>query len=240
LDNLIEDHFEELLQEYPDLKLLGDEKGQRAVEGVIDREATFKDVTLRLTFQVRVNIPEQYPDPCFPPVAFETGGIIPRTADDHIYPNGSLCLAAPISVKMKFAQAPTLLGFMNILVIPFLYAFRHKQEYGQMPFGERSHGVDGIMEHYREYLDVSDDIALISLVRVLADEDYRGHHDCPCGSGKKLRNCHGSRLLEIKKYHSQEVLLTEYGEMLLKLHKSGMKLPRNALSKVFAKTYLKK
>jgi uncharacterized protein YchJ len=25
----------------------------------------------------------------------------------------------------------------------------------------------------------------------IAQKEYRGHNECPCGSGLKIRNCHG-------------------------------------------------
>ena len=66
-----------------------------------------------------------------------------------------------------------------------------------MPFGERSHGVKGIEEAYMERYDLFDRNALIQIMLYLSKiQRYRGHAKCPCGSGKKLRNCHGRRVLK--------------------------------------------
>ena len=63
-------------------------------------------------------------------------------------------------------------------------------------FGKR----EGILEYYKELFSVQDGWQVLGLLKILADDNYKGHTLCPCGSGQKLRNCHGNLLREIKEY----------------------------------------
>jgi hypothetical protein len=40
---------------------------------------------------------------------------------------------------------------------------------------------------------------ILALLKIMADGSYRGHHPCPCGSGKILRKCHGPIMLRLLK-----------------------------------------
>jgi len=73
-----------------------------------------------------------------------------------------------------------------------------------MPHGELSHGGKGLMEYYMDLFTVSSESAVLGLLqKILAADDYRGHHDCPCGSGWTVRQCHGAILLTLKKIQDQ-------------------------------------
>lgn len=102
-------------------------------------------------------------------------------------------------MKRKFLEEPSFLGYVKNCLIPYLYSFSYKCRYGQLPFGELSHGLIGIREHYLELFHLKDVQSLSGLIAILAQENYRGHVLCPCGSGKRLRSCHGGQLLEIMK-----------------------------------------
>ena len=79
----------------------------------------------------------------------------------------------------------------------YLYSATYYREYGVVPeYGERPHGDAGIIETYKERYQVSDEETLFSLLSYSAGMIcYRGHLPCPCGSGKRMRNCHGQIIL---------------------------------------------
>ena len=86
----------------------------------------------------------------------------------------------------------------------YLYAASYFRLYGVLPFGERSHGNEGIREAYCERYGTTDDKLLSYLLMLVIGEiPYRGHSPCPCGSGKHLRKCHGTKVIEDirSKYH---------------------------------------
>jgi hypothetical protein len=84
-----------------------------------------------------------------------------------------------------------------------------------MPFGDLSHGVLGIIEYYTDLFGTADNVVALSLLKILAEDNYRGHHKCPCGSGRMLRKCHGPILLELKSSMPHSCYVTEYTKCAL-------------------------
>jgi hypothetical protein len=222
----IQKHFTELAEQYHGLALTGGDYNTWIVRGLLEFPATYEDISIRDKFQIELSITEDYPDT--PPIAKETGGRIPK--EFHTNPDGSFCLGAPLEVRMKFAKKPSLLGFVNEQVIPFLFSFCYFQQHGRMPFGELPHGGKGILEYYTQLFNVTSDIVTIELLKILAENNYKGHHDCPCGNGKRIRNCHGELLRQIISYQSQTELPYDYVQCLTYLQKSGQ-IPKSLLSK---------
>ena len=155
------------------------------------------------TFEIDMVIPELYPNNL--PKVRETSDRI-DTSYKHVFSNGTLCLAVPIAERQLFGQHPTLLGFVNKLVVPYFYGYCYWKKYGEHPFGEQNHGAEGIVQYYIDTLNLADEVKALTVVFFLCKHGYRGHHDCPCGSGRKVRNCHGPMLLDLHKHHTSETL----------------------------------
>ena len=51
---------------------------------------------------------------------------------------GNFCLGAPIEVRRRFAGHKNLLRFIEDQVIPYLFSYSYKRDYGKLPFGELS------------------------------------------------------------------------------------------------------
>ncbi len=226
---LILDQFNELKEKYTGLNLSEDFPGRWAIRGVLDFKI-IHEITIEDSFDLLIKIPRDYPDS--PPSVQETGGRIPKTY--HTLYDGTLCLESPVNVKLVFFRKPTLLNFVDKLVVPYFYNFLYLQKYGKLPAGEFSHGPMGILESYLELLKVSEIPQVFGLLKILADNSYRGHIICPCGSGKKLRDCHGTTLRELANIQSSEEV-SLYVLYILKglseVQKKG--LHRELLPKVF-------
>ncbi|HSA05760.1 MAG TPA: SEC-C metal-binding domain-containing protein [Candidatus Gastranaerophilales bacterium] len=191
--------FTEVKENCPDLFIKKkEEEGTCIIRGNLSFDAVYDNKNqIQDTFSIEIEIPADYPDKL--PVVKETGGRIPLSMDNHIYTSiGKFCLGANFEVQDKFKKQPTLFGFIKNLVVPFLYSFCHKQKFGEMPYGELAHGTEGIFQYYKEKFQVESDDEVIKLLGFLAFTKFRGHHDCPCGSGKRLRNCHGDILIKMK------------------------------------------
>jgi hypothetical protein len=67
------------------------------------------------------------------------------------------------------------------------------------PFGERSHGREGLVETYAELLCLDDPGTVPAYLDCLRKKELKGHFDCPCGSNKRLRDCHRDQLQELRK-----------------------------------------
>lgn len=147
------------------------------------------------TFSVKVLLHPAYPD--VEPMVFETGGIIPKGR--HLNPNGTCCLgvwerwlvqAKDLSVAAYF-DGPFRDYFLSQL---------HFQVHGEWPFGELSHGLEGIVEAYASVLGIPPDHQRVAgFLKVLAKPGLpRGHWPCPCNSGRNIRNCHRTELAEFR------------------------------------------
>lgn len=185
---------------------------ERETETVISGPLTFEACVDELetiidAFDIELTIPNNFPE-MFPQVR-ETGGRI-DIGYGHINSNRTLCLAVPIEERRVFLEQPSLLGFVNRLVIPYLYGYCYWEKCGHHPFGEAAHGEEGILHHYMDTLGLSGEVAVLAVISFLYEYGYRGHHDCPCGSGQKVRTCHGPALLSLHKTHSIQTLKTEF------------------------------
>ena len=151
------------------------------------------------SFEIEVLIPDAYPE------------ILPRVSEidgkidsdyEHVFVGRTLCLGVPIEMRRIFSQQPSLLGFVNRLVVPYFYGYCHWKEYGKHPFGEQKHGDEGIVQYYVDRLNLNDEVTALAVVCFLYEHGYRGHHDCPCGSGSKVRVCHRPTLLDLHRHHT--------------------------------------
>ncbi len=226
---MIQQQFEELLEKYSGLTLNEDKPGSWTIRGMLSFSATFQKVTIADAFSILISLPRDYPDS--PPTVQETGGRIP--ADFHQYSDRTLCLGAPVEVSMRFKAAPRLVTFVETLVVEYLYGYAYFEKYGEMPFGELSHGVQGIREYYQDLFNTDDVKIVLALLKLMTDGTYKGHHACPCGSGKMLRKCHGPSMLELLQQQPEERFINDATNIIYSLTGSEMKdfdwnlLPKN-------------
>ena len=207
--NLIIEHFKKLKNKFIGLELINAEDESFMVSGNLSFSHSHDGKTIEDDYDVEIVIPNDYPQN--PPAVKETSNKIPRNKDNHVNPeDGTLCLGAPLAVKRKFAQQRNLLWFVIEQVISFLFLYSYKRDYGSSPFGELSHGARGLLEYYKELFSVHDNLQVLGLLKILADNNYRGHALCPCGSTKKVRFCHGALLLEIRDYQSPSSYMNEH------------------------------
>ena len=210
---LIRQQFEELVQTFPGLTLCQDAPGRWVIRGVLSFSATFQGVTIADAFSILILLPDDYPDS--PPTVQETGGRIP--SNFHQYGDRTLCLGAPVEVFRRFKAYPRLLTFVETIVVEYLYGYAYFEKNGTLPFGELSHGCQGIREYYQEAFNTDDVRIALALLKVLADCVYRGHHACPCRSGEILRKCHGPVLLGLLKHQPKERFLRDATNILYSL-----------------------
>jgi hypothetical protein len=148
-------------------------------------------------FQIRVVVPPEFPRRV--PVVFELGGRVPlQNPEWHTYHNGGLCLIVPEEWLIN-PQHASLIAFLDGPVRNYFIAHALAEEGLGRPMGERPHGDAGLWEAYGEMVGSNEHRAIQGFLECLAGERLRGHWDCPCGSGKKLRNCHMPYLFELQK-----------------------------------------
>ena len=196
----IDQQVGELLNRFPDLRLAPtvEKHVLRLITGVLSFEATDEHGNNHLdgTFQIDLLVPTDLPRS--PPRVKETGGRIPsdfhRFSDDQ-----TLCLGSPLRLRVELHRRPSLLGFVETCVLPYFYGFLRNQQDGQMPFDELEHGARGLLDDYRRLLGAPSDQACIRMLEILSlRKRVANKLPCPCGSDKRVGQCHHHRLNAIR------------------------------------------
>lgn len=147
-------------------------------------------------YLLEIELLPDYPESI--PIVRETGGRIPRTLDHHINnPAGEICLFLPDERCNVYPLGSTFLDFLNGPLRNYFIG-ESLVEFGQpWPFGQWSHGAEGILEYYSNLLGTKDLAVILKYLEYLSKPKLKGHWDCPCGSGEPLRNCHFKELIDI-------------------------------------------
>jgi len=146
-------------------------------------------------FSIELRIPKDFPDSI--PTLRETGGRIPRTPDHHINANGESCPLVPEEWLLLPREERTIASFLDGPVRNF-FLFQALKERGESwPWDERPHGRAGLLQSYAEMLGVAKDLVPAYLY-CLSRKELKGHLDCPCGSGKRLRSCHLTQVRDLR------------------------------------------
>lgn len=180
--------IDELLAEQPGLRLVPTSDRTTVVEGVVCFNATGPtgividdkySIKLRIPFDTSKELPE----------VWETEGRIP--SDFHKLDANKLCLASPIKIRMRLVESSSVAKFVSEFVVPYLYGYSCFEQHGEMPFGELSHGLEGIREHLREMFK-AETAEFPELFLKLASLQKRRANKlaCPCQSGRRLGKCH--------------------------------------------------
>jgi hypothetical protein len=143
-------------------------------------------------YAVEIELLADYPASI--PVAREVGGRIPRTADYHISDKGDACLFIPDERWRVYPKGTSLTTFLNGPVRNFFIGQSLFRLTGEWPFGQRGHGAQGTREYYEELLGTADMAVVIGYLECLSRPALKGHWPCPCGSGKRLRECHRAEI----------------------------------------------
>lgn len=148
------------------------------------------------SFEVEIQLPPNFPKQL--PTVRETRERIPRTLDRHMLKDGVACLFVREDWWASHPDSYTLLEFLDGPVRTY-FVEQSMVELGMgWPFGERSHGVRGILECYQELTGAQTLEIASAFLALLAEKRIDGRRKCPCGSGYMLRHCHLPVLLELR------------------------------------------
>ncbi len=188
--------FSDFLIYQPEMEITTIEKNRYTIEGIYNLSSLHKDTYLYAKYALRIEVPKTYPGML--PQVFDVDGIIPKDFK-HFYSDGSLCLGSPMELYLT-AIKTGISQFLIKHIDSYMYSATYFIKYNcQFPYGERSHGLMGILEFWKEYLNTDDLGTIYSVLNYISKNNYRGHDLCPCGSERKVRDCHGSIILPIFK-----------------------------------------
>lgn len=140
-------------------------------------------------FNIELVVPDLFPESH--PQVWEVDGQIPE--DHHCFTNGSFCLGSTVEVRLAARQG--LVCFFDQLVLPYLYGFAHFESFGEMPFGERSHGQAGLIEAYEDLHDLHGEMMVTRFLWLCSIWPHKSaQQPCFCGSNKRLVDCHHAEI----------------------------------------------
>ncbi len=153
-------------------------------------------------YKIEIEVPYDYPDSI--PVVRDIGGRIPRTPEFHMFSDGRCCLFVPDAKEEVLPKGSSFLDFLNGPVRNFFLGQALVFRGQPWPFGERAHGLNGIMEYLTELVGTPDLQTIVNYLNYMSRPNVKGHWPCPCGSGKCLRNCHFKHLLQLREKKSPQ------------------------------------
>ncbi len=183
------------------------EEDKLHLTGKFNFQAIYEDELIEDFYEIDILFPDNYPKDV--PVVWEIGDKIEK--DYHCHSNGTLCLETYVETYKEFSKAPDILNFIEALLIPYLYRYSYIKKFGKAPFSECEHGVAGIIQWHQEYFELTDNLKILNLLLIVIENKYRGHLRCPCGSNKRLRNCHGPKLMNLMDVPKQYLMLEAQG-----------------------------
>jgi hypothetical protein len=149
-----------------------------------------KEGDLQDSFALEIIVPCAFPKAL--PNVTETGGKILRTGEYHVnQTDNTLCLGSPLSLFLKLSKKPTLDGFADNCLVPYLFAVSRKLKTGgPLPFGELDHGVKGLYADYTQLFGLESRQQLVYAFKLLGMKKRRANKlPCPCGCGIRLGRC---------------------------------------------------
>lgn len=188
-----------LLHRYKNLHVNAMDEKRISLMGSITVNMSSLGFTLYKTYRVEVIIPLDSDEL---PYVLDIGNQI-DSGYPHRYADGKLCLETDTNIRIRFIDEFSLEIWMSEYVETYFFSYEFYQRYGEFPFGERGHGWDGIIQTYSDFFHEADGVKAIKIMASISNGKYRGHALCPCGSGQKLRSCHG---LFIMKFYTDNRL----------------------------------
>jgi hypothetical protein len=184
-------HLRSGLRAYPNLHLLED-RGVLCARGSVALLDGGREID---RFNLDIRIPLDDPDSLSR--VYETAHRIPRHADRHVNSDGSLCIGVEEALRLQCVdlRLPTLLdGPIKAFLLGTI-----EVERGQpWPYGSWNHGDDGIRQFYAEHFQTTDAATLDRLFDALRRAQPKWQKPCPCSSGKRLRECHGYLIQQLR------------------------------------------
>ncbi len=151
------------------------------------------------------------------PSVYETAGRIPRTMDRHMTgTDGLACVCLELDYLLAHPGRFDLGDFIEGPVRSFFLGQALVERGESWPFGEWNHGHKGTADWWREFLRSQPRDRLFAFFKLLAGPQIKGHWRCPCGSGRRLRDCHLSfvRLLRQTPREVLDEVAEEFGRIL--------------------------
>lgn len=183
--------WRQFIMDYPGMRLFphaGSELGLKGRFAFRAQPIGMLEVTDE--FELLILVPNAFPRDI--PRVKETGRRIPNDSKYHVNQHDStLCLGSPMRLLCNLSRNPTLVGFAETCIVPYLYAMsRNLNEGIPFVFGELQHGTPGELNDYADLLGLKNPDQARKAVKLLGmKQRCANKHPCPCGCGRRLGCC---------------------------------------------------
>ena len=180
---------------FPNLHLFVNRDGLAEINGVFPVRGVNGEELDR--YNITIILSETYPKDL--PVVREVGGRIPWDPDFHVeLLTGKACVIFPDDRWRCFPNGSSFLEYLQIPLHNFYLGQTVHFETGKWPFDEWAHGLDGVYDYYHWLLKTDDNVTVHRFLYVLGKLRLKEYWECPCGSGKKIRQCCRKKLLDLR------------------------------------------
>jgi len=191
----------QFLNDYVGMSLIPSRKSGIFLQGSFSFVA--KPVTgLKLsdTYYLRIMVSNQFPKVI--PSVIELDKKIPRDGKHHINPDDTFCLGSPLRLRITLSKYPSLIGFAEKILVPYLYAMTYERMFpGKLPADELAHGDEGIITDYKDILKLKTPEQIRSALKLLGvKRRIANKKNCPCSCGKRYGECKYRYILEQYRY----------------------------------------
>ena len=170
------------------------DSSKKQITGTISINKKFNDEVIQKEYEILVDLSNSHI-----PYVYDCKKIIKKTYP-HMYVDRRLCLATDMEQYMFLNENKSICLWIKKYVETFFLSYEYHERYGVYPFGEYSHGLKGALEFYTEYFNMNNisETRIKDVLNYIFLRRYRGHDFCPCGSLKKVRNCHKELIFRAK------------------------------------------
>lgn len=183
-------------------------KGNLEFEAHLGRSKPIAD-----SYSLEIRVPVSFPHDL--PKVRELAGRIPRYY--HTNPDDTLCLGSSLGLHLALHEQPTLKGFIETCVVPYLAGHSHYEQTGELLFGELKHGDEGLIEEYMSVFRVRTVRACVEMLNLMGmKKRHANKKPCPCDSGLRAGKCHHTILNPLRKRLGRPWCRREYGRWLAK------------------------
>lgn len=163
------------------------------------------------TFNIAVIIHENFP--IIPPIVLLNDRKIPWTASRHVSERGVCCICVHED-WLIYSKKRDIVDYFDQAIYNFFLSQYYFELSGNWCFGEYEHSGDGLIAAYSNILACEPDFIVVADFLILAaSEVIHLNEKCPCGSLKRLTDCHGPQLDVIRKcvsYRGRKRLLSAF------------------------------
>jgi len=171
-------------------------------------------------YKIQIKIANTFPSTI--PEVQELENKIPHKEEYHVNPDNTLCLGSSLRLLQLLNKKPTIEGFIEYCLIPYLYGVTLKlQDNEKLVFGELAHGEEGIIDEYEKIFEIAGKDSIKRVVQLLSiKKRIANKHICPCGCNNRLGKCRNKLNIRLNqfRYYASRSRYKEELESLTYLH----------------------